>query len=268
MTGSSTSPKTSVQHDTVPAQRSSAERSAAEYAGAGLRAVRSATERLCDEVTRLDDVEIIRPSLLPGWSRAHVLTHLARNADALVNLLTWARTGIEHPMYASRADRDADIEEGALRLAQVIREDLLAACARFEAAAGRMDADDWLAQVAHRTGRTFAATEVPWLRLFEVRVHLVDLNAGVGFADVPDSQVEFMLERAMYPHVERVEGTPVRVRAVLPGGHQRSWEIRVPAAATRSTEVSGPAMDVVAWLTGRGSGTGLTGDVPELPVWG
>jgi maleylpyruvate isomerase len=33
------------------------------------------------------------PSALPGWSRAHVLTHVARNADAMINLLTWARTG-------------------------------------------------------------------------------------------------------------------------------------------------------------------------------
>jgi maleylpyruvate isomerase len=268
MTGSSTSPKTSVEHDTVPAQRSSAERSAAERAGTGLRAVRLATERLYDEVTRLDDREIILPSLLPNWTRAHVITHLARNADALVNLLTWARTGIEHPMYASRADRDADIEEGALRLAQVIREDLLAACARLEVATERMDPADWLAQVAHRTGRTFAAAEVPWLRLFEVWVHLIDLDAGTGFAVVPDGHLEFMLERAVYPHVERAEGTPVRLRAELPGGHQRSWDILVPAAATSSAEVSGPAREMVAWLTGRGSGAGLTGDLPELSAWG
>jgi maleylpyruvate isomerase len=268
MTGSSTSPKTSVEHDTVPAQRSSAERSAAERADAWMRAVRTATERLYGEVTRLDDIEITRPSRLPGWTRAHVVTHLARQADALVNLLTWARTGIEHPMYASRADRDADIKEGALRLAQVIREDLLAASTRFEAAADRMTGADWRAQVAHRTGRVFPAVEVPWLRLFEVWVHLVDLDVGVGFADVPDAHLEWVLEGAVYPHVERAEGTPVRIRAELPGGGQRSWEIRVPAAATSSGEISGPARDMAAWLAGRGSGTGLTGALPTLPAWG
>ena len=57
-------------------------------------------------------------------------------------------------MYASKADRDADIEEGSQRLAQVIREDLLAACTRFEAAAERLTGADWLATIAHRTGGT------------------------------------------------------------------------------------------------------------------
>ena len=64
-------------------------------------------------VDRLGDEELAADSALPGWSRAHVVAHLARNADALVNLLTWARTGVETPMYPSRAVRDADIETTA-----------------------------------------------------------------------------------------------------------------------------------------------------------
>jgi maleylpyruvate isomerase len=268
MTGSSTTPETSVEHDTVPAQRSSAERAALGRAHAGLAAVGEATERLYGAVSVLDDREITRPSQLPGWTRAHVVTHLARNADALVNLLTWARTGIEHPMYASKADRDADIEEGALRLAQVIREDLLAACARLEAAAGRMTGTDWLAKIAHRTGRVFPAGEVPWMRLFEVWVHLVDLDTGFGFENLPAAHLDLLLPSAVYPHVNRSEGTMVRVRAELPDGDQRSWDIRVPVAASRSAEITGPAPAMVAWLAGRGAGTGLTGDLPTLPAWG
>src|SRR6266545_1394914 len=104
MTGSSTSPKTSVEHETVPAQHSSAERTAREHATRGLTLVREATERLYGEVSKLDDAAVVGLSRLPGWTRAHVVTHLARNADAWVNLQTWARTGIEHPMYTSRAD--------------------------------------------------------------------------------------------------------------------------------------------------------------------
>jgi hypothetical protein len=49
------------------------------------------------------------PSLLPGWSRRTVIAHVARNADALCNLLTWARTGVETPMYASAEAREAAI---------------------------------------------------------------------------------------------------------------------------------------------------------------
>jgi hypothetical protein len=42
------------------------------------------------------------PSLLPGWPRRTVVAHVARNADALVNLLTWARTGWRHPCTRRR----------------------------------------------------------------------------------------------------------------------------------------------------------------------
>src|SRR3569833_847956 len=66
---------------------------------------------LATAVGRLVDEDLARPSLLPGWDRAHVLAHVANNADALINLLTWARTGVETPMYASQEARDAGIEE-------------------------------------------------------------------------------------------------------------------------------------------------------------
>jgi maleylpyruvate isomerase len=264
MTGSSTSPETSVEHETVPAQRSSAELSAMEHATAGLAAVREATEALLKEVSRLDDAEIGLPSRLPGWTRAHVVTHLARNADALVNLLTWARTGIEHPMYASRADRDADIEEGALRLAQVIREDLIAACARLDEAAGRLTGSDWRANVAHRTGRVFPASEVPMMRLFEVCVHLVDLDIGIGFEDLRREHLETLVEYAIYPHLKHTQGEPVDVRVDLGDGRQRTWRILVPAAAG-SSEISGPASKMVAWLAGRVDGSSA---LPELSPWG
>src|SRR5262245_30159339 len=223
----SISPEASVQQNGVPAQRRAGDRPARDIAVRLLPLVQEATDRLEFIVAGLDEDTMHQPSRLPGWSRAHVVTHLARNADANVNLLTWARTGIEHPMYASKADRDADIEEGAQRLAQVIREDLLAATARFEVAAERMTGRDWQATVAHRTGRVFCAGDIPGMRLFEVWVHLVDLDTGIGFEDVPDSHLEYMLETAVYPHVDRAEGTPVTISAELSGGGQRSWDILV-----------------------------------------
>src|ERR1700742_939083 len=93
------------------------------------------TAWLQSAIDSLSDDNFAEPSLLPVWTRAHLVTHLARNADALVNLLTWARTGVEHPMYASRADRDTDIEEGAPRSLWLIEQDVVAACGRFAAAA-------------------------------------------------------------------------------------------------------------------------------------
>ena len=58
-----------------------------------------ATDRLLAGLDRLTERDVRGPSLLPGWTRAHVLTHLARNADGLAVLAHNARTGEDRPMY-------------------------------------------------------------------------------------------------------------------------------------------------------------------------
>src|SRR4051812_18385609 len=64
-------------------------------------------------VRRLRDDDLHAPSALPAWSRAHVIAHVARNADALGNLLSWARTGVVTHMYESAEQRANDIEDSA-----------------------------------------------------------------------------------------------------------------------------------------------------------
>src|SRR2546425_958326 len=81
---------------------------------------------------------------------AHVLTHIARNADGFRNLLAWARTGTETPMYPSEEARDRAIEAGARRSAAEIAADLRASAAAFAAAAEDLPADAWDAPVTRR----------------------------------------------------------------------------------------------------------------------
>ena len=61
----------------------------------------------------LDDARAA--SLCEGWTRGHVLTHVARNADGLAALVRSAVDGTGETMYASPEQRDADIEAGADR---------------------------------------------------------------------------------------------------------------------------------------------------------
>jgi maleylpyruvate isomerase len=196
-----------------------------------------------------------------------VVSHIARNADGFVNLLMWARTGVEHPMYLSTADRDAAIEEGADRLAQVVQEDLRAASDRFAAASDRLSDSQWAATVAGRASMVFPAANIPSMRLFELWVHMVDLDVSVGFADIPDEQVEGLLATAVSRLVGRPDGPSVHLRVTLPDGAERVWDL-VGGADGDVHQVSGEAAQVIAWLTGRGDGAELDGDVPVLPAWG
>src|SRR5687767_4539846 len=145
----------------------------------------SASRRLLDTLTQLPDDAVLRPSLLPGWTVGHVLTHIARNADALVNLCDWALTGVRKPMYVSTEARVADIAEGASRpLAEQV-EDITAAQARLMERFEDLPAVAWTAPVVWPSGTPGTAYQVVPARLNELEVHHVDLGLGYTFDDVP-----------------------------------------------------------------------------------
>jgi maleylpyruvate isomerase len=214
-------------------------------------------EHLGTALGRLVEHEFAEPSLLPGWTRAHVLAHLARNADAMGNLLHWARTGEETPMYASPEARDRGIEETARRSPDELRADVLGATARLAAAVRDMPAHAWAAPVRTNRGREIAGADVVWLRCLEVWVHAVDLDAGVGFADIPEDVLAGLVDEVFRAWTSRDQ---VPDAVVFAG--DREW-------GTGALAVQGSLPDVAAWLTGRSAGEGLQADgpLPELAPW-
>ena len=174
-----------------------------------------ATDRLLASAAALTDASAGEPSLLPGWTRGHVLTHVARNGDGLGNLLRWARTGTETPMYASREARRADIEAGAGRSAADLAADVQATAIAFAAEAASLPGEAWAAQVQMLVGPPMPARRVLDWRLREVEIHHVDLAAGYRPADWP---AEFVT--ASLPEVAGVVRGPGG-RAVLPAPARR-----------------------------------------------
>ncbi|MGL5927843.1 MAG: maleylpyruvate isomerase N-terminal domain-containing protein [Dermatophilaceae bacterium] len=148
-----------------------------------LSVLASHTTRLLVSARGLDDPA--RPSLCAGWTRGHVLTHLARNADGLTALVRAAVDGSGETMYAGDAERDADIDAGASRPLDVLVADVESSAAALAAALSRLTADH-AERPAERTpgGQVLRTGALPLLRLREVVYHHVDLDAGFGFADV------------------------------------------------------------------------------------
>jgi maleylpyruvate isomerase len=150
-----------------------------------LTLIDEATERLLEGVARLDDAAVRQPSPLPGWTRGHVITHLARGGEALRNLLTWARTGEETPAYASQEARDQAIEEGAGRPAAELLADVSQSATAFRDAANMMPEAAWAVVVRALNIPDFPVEQVLVRRLNEVVLHHTDLDIGYGPADWP-----------------------------------------------------------------------------------
>jgi maleylpyruvate isomerase len=231
--------------------------------------ISAATGRLLVTATALSDAQVREPSLLPGWTRAEVLTHIARNADGLGNLLRWARTGTEIPMYASAEARSADIEAGSGRPAAELAADVRESAAAFGAEVPTLSGDDWTVQVRALRGPPFGALGVLERRLSEVEIHHVDLAAGYSPADWPEDFVADALPRVAESFTGRDDAPRCLVWA---DGAPHGYRIGPGQAESPRVIVHGQAAAVLAWLLGRDSGAGLrvSGDAaapPVLPPW-
>ena len=169
-----------------------------EALAADLAALAESTDALGATLDSLDDGQARRPSLLPGWSVGHVLTHVARNADGMVNLVEWALTGVPAPMYPSVEARTADIEAGAGRPAVELDDDVRRSAARLAdslallGAAGPQALDRLLLFGPPQPGADpdTPARALPYARRREVEIHHVDLGLAYGPADWPADFVE------------------------------------------------------------------------------
>jgi maleylpyruvate isomerase len=236
----------------------------AHQVAAQLSAIERASHRLLDSVAGLDELAVHQPSLLPGWSRAHVISHLARNADGFSNLLIWARTGIEHSMYASGDDRDEAIAEGSVRSYRLLLEDLAASCDRFAQSARTLPTTAWMAEIADAVGDPMPAHHMLRLRLLEVWVHLVDLDVGTGVDDIPQPDVEQLLEDVVQQFGGRPDVPALSVEVDF-GDHRRSWDLR--GTTSPPSRVRGEPGPMLGWLLGRTGPQHLDGYAPELPAW-
>ena len=225
-----------------------------------IRLLADADRRLLDTVARLTDADVRRPSELPGWSVGHVVSHLARNADALVNLCDWALTGVRTPAYVSAEAREADIEAGAARPIAVQVFDIEAAEARLLERFDNLPAEAWQAEVSWPSGTTRDATQIVVARLNEVEVHHVDLGLGYGFDDIPPESRDVLLTYV-------TNSWPDDFDVVLRSSDTQ-WSSPVRPAGARI--ISGGSAALLGWVLGRTDGDTLTtdGTMPVAPAWG
>lgn len=224
--------------------------------------MRDGTSLLLALADRLTDDDLREPSALPGWTRAHVVGHLARNAEALGRLAAWARTGVPTPMYTGREQRAAEIESSAALPPAALRQDLKSTAADLEDALATLDATTWQTQVRSALGRAIPAAEIPWMRVREVWLHAVDLRAGTTITGLPAMLIDTLLDDVTGMLTSRPECPSV---LLAPVDRDRTW--RLGPATEEPVVVQATAARLLTWVAGRANGAELTSASLTLPPW-
>jgi maleylpyruvate isomerase len=220
----------------------------------------SGTRRLVRSVDAMPDDQWQQPSLLPGWSRAHVVAHLTLNAEGLAGALEGVHEGRQVPMYRSSEARDADIAGLARSSTSELRDRFLASTTVIGEWVEEL-ADNLADTVIERTpgGRRFPAGVVGDMRVREVEIHHADLALDYTAADWP---TDFVVRLLDHWSGDGHDGPPFAAHAV---DLDRTWQF-----STGGPTVSGPGSALAWWVTGRGTGDGLTSDdgrVPRMEPW-
>lgn len=219
------------------------------------------TDTFADLLRELGEADYSAACLLPGWSRRHLVAHVANNAIALGNLVRWAATGVVTPMYASMEQREADIERDAALRGEELSRRFAATAETLAAAMDELSDAQWETEVLTVRGERMAASMVPWLRAREVMIHAVDLDSGPGFGDLP---VDFLSALCTDISARRTSlglDPGVTLRASDAPGE---WSI---GGGGDPVIVTGSLGAVAAYLAGRGS-AGLSCDGAAVPVLG
>ncbi|NJQ16514.1 maleylpyruvate isomerase family mycothiol-dependent enzyme [Streptomyces bohaiensis] len=240
--------------------------SAAAYGGIGvaerLGEIRAAHGRLRTAVAGLTEQEAREAIHLPGWTRAHVLIHLADLSQAFARQARYAVKGETVEVYdGGRPTRDRRIEELHGRPLPWLRDQVEEGLTALEDAWQPLGPDGWELPCSYRNSPLFA-TQLAWWR--ETELHAVDLTVG----HTPDAW-----STALSSHVVAF------LTARLPQGttlHAPDTDEKWAAAeAARPGEtparVHGSVRALAAWLSGRPHSTLPTTDadapLPELHAW-
>jgi maleylpyruvate isomerase len=206
-----------------------------------------ATQRLLGHTIALTEQAWHQPTCLPGWTRAHVATHLARNAEYFDTSIQAALAGQPQPELAPAEQRRQVLEVGAERRGLELQIDL-------DATAGALQntiesVPGWTGNV-RIDGVELPLSAVPLARLHEVCVHHLDLECGLTPELVPADAAEWLLRWVLF----RLRDTSLPTIQIT--GDTLQAEIGHSATPLK---VSGTDAILWAWLSGRAEPEQVTG---------
>ncbi len=198
--------------------------------------VAHAHQQLLADLDTVTAEQVRKPSRLPDWTMAHVLAHIAGNADGCTRMIEGACRGEVADQYEGgfegrQRDIDARASLSAAELVDLVRRTIW----RLETAWALCSADGWLGSGVSLMG-VVPVDDLPFRRWRETVIHHADLGLAYTWRDWPNDYVRIELQR-----------------------QTMSWASRKPMGLT---QLPAAAMAVddhhrLAWLVGRADIDGL-----------
>ncbi|MFQ4148400.1 maleylpyruvate isomerase family mycothiol-dependent enzyme [Arthrobacter sp. LAPM80] len=221
--------------------------------------LKAAADNVSVKLGGLSDADILAPTDLPGWTRGHVLAHIAHVSNAVARQVEYALRGELVDFYdGGQGGRTQAIEMHAGHTAAEHRDYISAALTRALTVLDGLDEAQWSLPISYRNGVVRDGALAYWRELV---IHLADLKLGRG----PET---WSKEFCLY----LIEFLSVRVPA---GIRLKLLPLALPPMTVGSGEnavsVSGMLTDIAAWLSGRTPTMGslraeAAADSVELPT--
>ncbi|MBP1136842.1 maleylpyruvate isomerase [Arthrobacter sp. PvP023] len=228
-----------------------------------LAELHKAADVVASQAGKLTEEDVTAPSLLPGWTRGHVLAHLAGISNAMARQLEFAGRGETVELYDGGFEgRTKAIEMSAGHTLEQHRADVDSALEHALRAFDALDASAWQVPISYRGGVVMDGGLALWRELV---IHASDLNTGRGPESWSRPFCEHLFDflAARVPEGQRFVLQPLGLPPVTIG------------TGNRSIVINGMLTDIAAWLAGREPSLGSLRasaaadgvDLPELLPW-
>ncbi len=201
--------------------------------------LKAAADTVSAKLVGLSDDDVLVPTDLPGWTRGHVLAHIAHVSNAVARQVEYAQRGELIEFYdGGQGGRTQAIEMNAGHSAAEHREYISAAFTRALTVLDGLEDAQWELPISYRNGTVRDGALAYWRELV---IHLADLQLGRG----PETWskgfclylFEFLADRV--PAGIQLKLLPLGLAPMTIG------------TGESTVSVQGMVTDIAAWLSGR-----------------
>lgn len=221
------------------------------------RELTAATQRLLGDTITLGDSDWQVLTNLPGWTRAHVATHLALQALAITEMAQQIVRANQVVTWRT-LHTDADLHKGSCRSALQLQEALDQSCASLMNAFDQVDTKAW-ATTIRTSQRALPAATLLVDRLNEVVIHHSDLQLSSDLSDIESNLCRTLLDWNLFRATPRF--SKVQLKVISNQGYST-----VIGKGT-SVTVHGSEANLLGWITGRRDCSAIQG-AEELDLAG